>query len=68
MTVGSRMEISSFLQVRSPRKPKPSFIKKAYCKRMLVEFENQFLKKLDEPLEDELDEPEETLKNQQNTA
>ena len=52
------MEISSFLQVRSPRKPKTPFAKRAYCKRMLTEFESQFIKKLDfdaaDDAEDEL--------------
>ena len=58
--IGSTNEIRNFCQKRSPRKPKNRFAKEAYCKKMLLEYESQFINLLDQDLPGFEDEPENT--------
>ena len=56
--LGSTNEIRNFCQKRSPRKPNNRFAKEAYCKKMLLEYESQFINLLDQDLPGFEDEPE----------
>ena len=58
--LGSTNEIRNFCQKRSPRKPNNRFAKDAYCKKMLLEYESQFINLLDQDLPGFDDEPENT--------
>ena len=58
--IGSTNEIRNFCQKRSPRKPNNRFAKEAYCKKMLLEYESQFINLLDQDLPGFEDEPENT--------
>jgi len=61
-TNGSTNEIRNFCQKRSPRKPNNRFAKEAYCKKMLLEYESQFITLLDQNLPGFEDETENTTK------
>ena len=60
LLLGSTNEIRNFCQKRSPRKPNNRFAKNAYCKKMLLEYESQFMNLLDQDLPGFDNEPENT--------